>query len=221
MEESIINNKPWYRRWWGLSLLILLLVLLIWLIGLNIWLYLPNLGNEDNSGPANPLAYDLDDDPAWGSIDSRITVISFQDYTCSACAEAYPVLKQVQENYSDKMFFVFRDFPIIGANSTVAALGAECADEQGKFWEMHDKLFQNQELISEEYIRAFASQLELDLTRFNQCLDNQEQQNEVLNDFNEGYAAGVRATPSFFINGRLVSGSLPYAAWEQVVDEYY
>ena len=212
--------KPWYFRWWGISVAFLLVVLLVWLIGLNMWLFNPNPFPENQPSDFNPLTTDIDDDPSFGSLDSKLTIIAFEDFTCTACAEGYLAIKQLRENYADQIHFVFRDFPIVGNNSTTAAMAGECADDQGKFWEMHDKLYENQDLISQEYVRAFASQLDLDLTEFNNCINENKHGAEIRNDFNEGLAAGVIATPTWFINGEALAGAFSYEIWQQIIDSY-
>ncbi len=210
--------KPWYFKPWEVLVSFLLVIVLVWLIGLNMWLWNPDPFPEDNEQAANPFATDVDDDPSWGPLNSGITIISFQDFTCSACAQAYQAMKQLRENYLTKIHFVFRDFPIIGANSTVAAMAAECADDQGKFWEMHDKLFENQERISKEYVKAFAAQIGLDMMDFNECYDSNKYLNEIRNDFNEGLAAGATATPTYFVNGTRVEGAFSYDVWAEVIE---
>lgn len=200
---------------------VFLILLLVWLIALNMSLFIPSLRNETSLEQKNPFTTDSDDDPAWGDPGAKITIIAFQDFTCPACGQSYPNIKKLRENYWDKVYFVFRDFPIISTESTVAALASECAHEQGKYWEMHDKLFENQNLISSEYVRLFASQLGLDVDTFNQCLDSGKYENEVKNDFNEGFAAGAMATPTWFINGTKFEGAFNYEFWEKLINGFY
>ncbi|MFH1598420.1 MAG: DsbA family protein [Patescibacteria group bacterium] len=213
--------RPWYLKGWGLVFSIALIAVLIWLIGLVMWLYNPfaELGGTSRQA-VNPLSVDEDDDPAWGSVYAKVTIISFEDYTCPVCGEAYEAIKQIRENYYDDVYIVFRDFPILGPTSTTAALAAECAEDQGKFWEMHDKLFENQTLISEEYVKAFAAQIGLDLNTFTDCLYDNEHRAEIQSDLSEGIAAGVEGTPTWFIEGTRLEGAIPYEVWEQIIDSY-
>ena len=114
----------------------------------------------------------------------------------------------------------YRDFPLttIHANAEKAAEATECADEQGKYWEYHDLLFQNQAALDVDSLKSYASSLELDTAVFNECLDTDEHMDEVRKDVQDGIAAGVEGTPAFFINGQLVSGAQPYAAFQSVIE---
>jgi len=214
--------KPFYQRWWAILVFIVLVLILIWLIALVLTLYADPLVDENKQDPrTNPLTTDYDDDPHWGSQTALIKVVAFEDFTCLACGEAHQSLKNIREEYSDKIYFVYRDFPIISSGSTLAAMAAECADDQGKFWEMHDKLFENQQVISEEYSKLFASQIGLDINVFNTCLSSSTHRTEISNDLYEGYAAGASATPTFFINGVKFEGALTEEMWRQIIDEFY
>jgi len=114
---------------------------------------------------------------------------------------------------------VYRDFPILGPQSEKAAQAAECADEQGKFWQYHDKLYGNQQAVETENLKQHAESLGLNTTKFNECLDSGKMASEVEKDFQDGQSYGVSGTPAFFINGILVSGAQPYSAFEQIIEQ--
>ena len=161
------------------------------------------------------------DDPAKGPATAPITIVEFSDFQCPYCSRVNPTLKQVEEKYGDKLRVVFRDFPLvqIHKDASKAAEAAQCAHDQGKFWEMHDKLFSNQSKLQVEGLKQSATEIGLDATAFNQCLDSGKFAAEVQKDAEEGASYGVTGTPAFFINGRMLSGAQPLEAFVTVIDE--
>ncbi len=115
---------------------------------------------------------------------------------------------------------MYRDLPLTSIHQYAqeAAEAGECADDQGKFWEYHDLVFANQGALDVASLKAYAQQLGLDTTTFNECLDNGEQSAEVQKDAADAQAAGATGTPAFFINGQLVSGAQPFSVFQQVID---
>ena len=122
-----------------------------------------------------------------------------------------------------KVKYVFRDFPLnFHANAKPAAMAAECAGELGgdaKYWEYHDKLFNNQSALDDDSLKKYAIDLGLSAATFNNCLDSQKYKSEVEKDFADGQKVGVRGTPAFFINGRFISGAQPYSVFEVMIEE--
>jgi protein-disulfide isomerase len=167
------------------------------------------------------VAVSLGEDPAKGPAAAPITIVEFSDFQCPYCSRVNPTLKQVEEKYGDKLRWVFRDFPLvqIHKDAAKAAEAGECAHEQGKFWEMHDRLFANQSKLQVEALKQAATELGLDAEKFNQCLDSSKYATEVQKDVDEGARYGVTGTPAFFINGRLLGGAQPLEAFTQVIDE--
>jgi protein-disulfide isomerase len=164
----------------------------------------------------------VDDDAVKGDSDAPVTIIEFSDFECPFCTRFYQnTLSQIDEKYikTGKVKFVYRDFPLnIHANAQKAGEAAECAGEQGKFWEMHDKLFDDGVSGGVDSFKQYASDLGLDTTKFNECLDSDKMASEVQKDFSDGSAAGVSGTPAFFINGIFISGAQPFEAFEQVIE---
>ena len=159
-----------------------------------------------------------DDDPSWGPADATVTIIEFGDFQCPYCGQfATQTLPQIKQAYEGNIRFVFRDFPL-HENSGKAAEAADCASEQGKYWEYHDKLFSNQSALDVASLKSYASQLGLDTTAFDQCLDSNKYAQEVEKDEQDGGSYGVGGTPAFFINGELVSGALPFADFKAAID---
>lgn len=171
-----------------------------------------------------------DDDAVLGDPNAPVTLIEFSDFQCPFCRKFYTeTLPQIKKEYIDtgKAKLVYRDFPLsFHPGATPAAEGTECAREQGKFWELHDKIFDEQEKqgqgtiqFTAQDVKTWASQIGLNTAKFNQCLDSGKYKQEVEKDLAGGSAAGVNGTPATFINGRLVSGAQPFAAFKVIIDE--
>lgn len=159
--------------------------------------------------------------PAKGPVGAPVTVVEFSDFQCPYCARVNPTLTKLQEAYAGKLRIVFRDLPLLNIhkNAGHAAEAAHCAHDQGKFWEMHDRLFANQAKLAPADLKEHAVALSLDATAFNQCLDSGKYTAEWRRDSEEAGRLGLSGTPAFFINGRLLSGAQPYDAFAQVIDE--
>ena len=115
---------------------------------------------------------------------------------------------------------MFRDFPLpMHSEAQIAAEAGQCAQEQGKFWEYHDKMFENQRQLTSDKLKEYAGALGLDTGAFNECLDSGRFREQVSTDHREGQQAGVTGTPAFFINGRFLNGAQPYEAFKKIIDE--
>jgi len=174
------------------------------------------------SPTAGVVQVSADDDPALGPEDAPVLIVEFSDYQCPFCARvASETLPQILEAYEGKIRLVFRDFPLTSmhSNAQKAAEAAECADDQGQFWAYHDILFQNQQALDIDSLKEYAQELGLDTDAFNECLDSGQYTPEVENDLAQGQSYGVTATPTFFINGRLLRGAQPFSAFEAMIEE--
>src|SRR5919205_2489985 len=136
------------------------------------------------------------EDHAQGPIDAPITLVEYGDYECPHCGHAYPIVKQVQQEFGDDLRFVFRNFPLANAHphAELAAEAAEAAGAQGKFWEMHDWLFENQEDLSAANIVEGARELGLDAKRLAKDIESRKYQEKVRRDFSGGVRSGVNGT---------------------------
>ncbi len=186
------------------------------------------VGNQPSGDGGLPGKVDVsaDDDPFIGDKNAPVTVIEFSDFQCPFCERLYQQAeKQLISDYVDtgKIRFVYRDFPLtsIHPDAQKAAEAAECADEQGKFWEYHNMLFEKQAEwsgVGVTRFKQYAADLKLDTKKFNDCLDTGKYEDEVNKDANDAVSAGARGTPATFVNGILVSGAQPYANFKQVID---
>ncbi|MCR4326522.1 MAG: DsbA family protein [Candidatus Roizmanbacteria bacterium] len=145
---------------------------------------------------------------------ATITLVEFTDLQCPACGAAYPVVKQIVEDHKNDVTFVVRNFPLINIhkNAFPAALAAEAAGAQGKYWEMYDKLYETQNAWSENkdvraVFIAYAQELQLNEEQFTKDFDEQKFKDKINKDVADGNAVGVNATPTFFINGVKFEGS--------------
>ena len=148
-------------------------------------------------------------DHVQGPDDAPVTLVEYGDYQCPYCGAAHPIVKAVQKRLGDKLRFVFRNFPLNQAHpmAELAAESAEAAGAQGKFWEMHDALYENQDRLGQELIESLVEQLQLDAARFEADLEERKFQSRVKHDFMGGVRSGVNGTPGFFINGARYDGS--------------
>ena len=162
-----------------------------------------------------------DDDPFVGPVNAPITIVEFSDFGCAHCRVAQETLDQVKREYGDRVRIVFRDFPLEGPGSPSfqAALAAECADDQTAFWPMHDLLFASQPAFDRGSLRGYAAQLGLDMEQFGRCLDSEQVQAEIEHDRADGRSYGVSATPTFFVNGRRLVGSVSYSVFARAVED--
>ncbi len=145
-----------------------------------------------------------------GSWDSPVTLVEYGDYQCPFCAKAHPILKRVLARMEGGVRFVFRNFPLTQAHplAKVAARAAEAAALQGKFWPMHDTIYENQPTLSEDKIRVLAQDLGLDMERFEaDWMERESVEQRVQKDFMSGVRSGMNGTPGFYINGEKYDGS--------------
>lgn len=165
-----------------------------------------------------------------GKDNAKVTIVEFTDFECPFCERFFnETLPQIEKEYikTGKAKLYVRHFPLdFHAAAMPAALASECANIQGKFWEYHNKIFAEQEKIAGKtaeainiQLKTFAKNLRLNTSQFDVCLDNETKKENVTNDLNDGKAAGVSGTPTFFINGRKVVGAQPFSAFKAIIDE--
>jgi len=156
---------------------------------------------------------------------SKVTLVEFGDFQCPACGAEYPIITQLLQTYNGKINFVFRDFPLPQhQNAQAAAEVAEAAGAQGKFFEMYNMLYTNQSTWGEttnamDYFTQYAKALRLDMNKFTSDVKNNKYKEKIQKDTSDGYAVGVNATPTFFLNGVAIEGGLPYNDFKTKIDE--
>jgi protein-disulfide isomerase len=158
--------------------------------------------------------------PSRGPESAPITIVEFSDFECPYCARAEPTVKEVLAQYPGKIRLVYRDFPLpMHTRAPKAAEAAHCAGDQGKYWEMHEKLFANATKLEVGDLKGYAREVGLDAGKFEKCLDSGEKAKVVETHRKAGEDAGVSGTPAFFINGRLLSGAQPAEAFKAIIDQ--
>jgi protein-disulfide isomerase len=158
--------------------------------------------------------------PARGPINAPIEMIEFSDFQCPFCLRASPIVTQVLGAYGDRIRFVYRHYPLPNhPNARPAAEASQCANEQGKFWPYHDKLFASEGRLSDADLRRSAAEVGVDPAKFGACLDTHRFKADVDDDIAAGDEAGVSGTPAFFINGRVLTGAQPFEAFKRVIDD--
>jgi protein-disulfide isomerase len=160
------------------------------------------------------------DDPSWGPADAKVTMVEFADFECSFCREWYAtVYEQLYANYSGKVRFVFRDFPLsFHANAQPAAVAANCAGAQGNYWDYFRKLYGDTRGLGSAMYSAYAQEIGLDVSVFNNCLTSNKYANEIDLDMQDGQRLGVNGVPAFFINERYISGLQPYETFRAAIE---
>ena len=195
------TKRPW--RWLGGLLVLALIVGAIWVL----W---------PKSGAPQSASANLNIEPSLGPANAPVTLIEYGDFGCTTCRGWYNagVLDKLRAKDGDQLRFVWRDFPIITAQSPKAAEAAQCAFDQGKFWQYHDLLYQSAPALSVSDLKSYAAELGLDTARFNQCLDSGEKQAIVEKSKQDAQQRGFTATPDFLLNGQAIIGPPSFADLE-------
>ena len=149
-----------------------------------------------------------DTDHIFGNENAPLEMVEYGDYECPHCGRAYPIVKDITRQLGSNLKFVFRNFPLsnVHPHAVSAAVATEAADLQGKFWEMHDIIFENQKTLEVEHLFLFAHKIDLDLERFKTDIQDPALTDKVEKDFYGGLRSGVNRTPTFFINGQKYDG---------------
>lgn len=150
--------------------------------------------------------------PSKGPAEAPVTIVEFSDFECPYCAQLVGTLERVRADFPESVRLVFRQFPLnnIHRNAQKAAEASLCAADQGKFWDMHDLLFQNQSQLEKNHLLEYAERAEMNVEEFHACLDADEHAPRVIEDIKAGVAAGVGGTPALFVNGRPLSGAVTF-----------
>jgi protein-disulfide isomerase len=160
------------------------------------------------------------EDHIEGDVNAPCTLVEYGDYQCPHCGRAYPIIKRVQKHFGKRLRFVFRNFPLneIHPEAEAAAETAEFAEAGGKFWEMHDALFENQSRFSPAFFPELAQKLGLDAKDLKDALAAEKYRAHVRSDFMSGARSGVNGTPTFFVNGQRLDGPWDYEDLIEAID---
>lgn len=161
------------------------------------------------------------EDHIQGDQGAVVTLVEYGDYQCPDAGMAFPMVKKLQRHFGKKLRFVYRNFPLIEIHPMAepAAEAAEFAAAQGKFWEMHDALFENQDRLSEAMLAKVAERLGMDADAASEAIENQQFEDIIARDVNGGAKSGVHGTPTFFINGELYGGEWEFEELKTAISE--
>jgi protein-disulfide isomerase len=169
--------------------------------------------------PAKVYSVPVADEPAKGSKNAWVTVVEWSDFQCPFCSRVVPTIKQMIDTYGDDVRIVFKHNPLgFHQRAKPAAMAAECAHEQGKFWQMHDVLFENNRALEDANLDEYAKKIGLDMGRFKSCYTSNKHAARIDAQQREGMTLGARGTPAFFINGKFLSGAQPFERFKEVID---
>jgi protein-disulfide isomerase len=232
---SKIKKKKWFTKWWGILIIIFSILILMLIINFISLVYrykkaielgeiiVPNIiggysqiNNVGNDSGIIVIRSELEsgNNPSLGSDNPIMTIVEFSDFNCPYSAIFYPTIKQFVLENSEKVKVIFKDFPL---GNFSLALAANCAFEQNRFWDMHDKLFYYQEDITDNLIMNIAESMRLDMDLFKNCYDTEKYRDEVQADLALGVRAGVEGSPTIFINGEKFVGVMPKNILEQIL----
>ena len=202
-----------------------LIILLVVVIGAVALMTLPQFIQNNDGNGSSQIKVSADDHKK-GLENAPVVLVEYSDFECPACRAYFPIVSAINEEYKDKITFVYKHFPLsnIHVRATGAAIAAEAAGRQGKFWQMHDLLFETQDVWSREGVArdqfiALATQLELDIEKFTQDMDDQILSDKVDRNFQEGFSEGVQGTPTFFINGEKIANPRGFEDFQRAIDE--
>ncbi len=163
---------------------------------------------------------ELGDAHTRGSADARVTIVMFSDFQCPFCARSLPTIAELEREYGKDLRFAMKHNPLPMHNrAKAAALAAEAAGKQGKFWEMHDLLYEHSRDLTDENFKAWARDLKLDVAQFEKDLPDVDLANKIAEHQEQANRVGARGTPAFFINGRYLSGAQPASSFKVYIDE--
>ncbi|MBM4368100.1 MAG: DsbA family protein [Deltaproteobacteria bacterium] len=165
------------------------------------------------------LDVSVDDDPSVGPADAPITIIQFAEYQCPYCGKARESLDRVEKEYAGKVRLVFRDFPLdFHPRAVPAAVAANCAGKQEKYWPVHDAIMKDQQSLADADLLAIARAAGVDIASWEECRKDPAMEAEVQKDLDDGRKVGVSGTPAFFINGIFISGAQPFEKFKAIID---
>ncbi|HAT03474.1 MAG TPA: hypothetical protein DCS29_01710 [Candidatus Magasanikbacteria bacterium] len=156
--------------------------------------------------------------PIYGSSEPKITIIAFIDFECPYCQESYPIFKKISEKYNPVVRVIFKQLPLpaLHAQAYNAAIASTCAQEQNKFWQYHDTLFETKQ-YDDDSLYNLAANIGLNLQSFNTCFNSQTYKNDIQKDVDDAVSIGVRGTPTYVVNGNIIEGVLSSQEWDTII----
>ncbi len=180
----------------------------------------PTANPSEDTSDVSKLTGVLKDAQSDGPANAKVVLVEISDFQCPYCSRHAPTMDQIMKDYAGKVRRVWINFPLssIHPNAQKAAEAAECAGDQNKFWEMHDKIFENQSALAVDNLKSYAKDLGLNTSKFDSCLDDGKYASKIQQQSQAAQAAGVSGTPGTFVNGELVKGAYPFETFKQLID---
>jgi len=226
-KEDYKIQKPWYKKWWGLLILSLLSLFLIFSVASGIYVYKQiKIYQEqgffgDNTQVVQTYSKsEIEGKNSYfiGSVNPEISIVEFSDYACPNCKNFYKKTKNLRTKYYGRIRIVHRDFPVIADYSQDLALAARCAGDQGLYWLAHDALYENQGISTKQEIYEVMLQIGVDGDELLECLASNKHLGEVQVDLNDGLNLGIKGTPTWFINGYRADGDMPEEMLNDIIE---
>jgi protein-disulfide isomerase len=217
--------KKWYTRWWAITLYIIVGLFIILLLipapqqkdqGKDLIKKFKQGNQELSEEEEEWLA--ASDAPSYGTSSPEVTIVEFFSFDCPGAAQMHSTVREIGIQYKDEVQVIFRHFPT-NEKAIQYSVAAECAHQQGKFWGMYDKLFQNRSQMSVDKITPLANQLGLDMNKFSQCVQNEKSLKRVKQDMREGNKLGVQGSPTTYINGHKIERPIPEKVFKTIIEE--
>ncbi|MFH0956177.1 MAG: thioredoxin domain-containing protein [Candidatus Falkowbacteria bacterium] len=218
--------KSWFKTWWGKLVAIFLTIILIFIVAIGFYIYnevkAAKLELKQTGIKLSGQQYNASDgDNYWlGTNKAPLTIVEFGDFACPACGQSFLKIREISLEYKNDIKFIWRDYPVVADYSALLALAGRCAGEQGLFWPMHDKLFQNQGVNTTDQLVSLANQVGADTLRFDDCLIKQKYLPQIQKDLSDGQTFGITGTPTYFINGYKVAGDIPYDVFVKIIEGF-
>ena len=238
----------WYQKWWGvvlISIFVVLSVLLVYFAVITGQYYFKikqgqgailqkqfyggfnqSINGAINTTKIKRKEIETNDDPFLGNPGAKLVIVEFVDFKCPNCKKSAITLKKIMDSYSSKVKLILRDFPAesLHPGSNQIAELAFCARQQGRFWDMHDAIFAVQGSLpanlGSSAIKSLSDEAGTDFTKLKDCFNKGLGKAEINKDYTDGIKFGVKGTPTFFVNGQKVEGSVPYSSWEKVIKKF-
>lgn len=224
-------QNQWYKKWWGVLLIILACLVFILIVSISIKVKdITSIQKSDetnylslaknNLSPAELAFIEGTESNYWtGTATPKITIVEFGDYACTYCKKAHSKIREISNIHKDTVKFIFRDYPINTDQSVKLAQASRCAGEQGLFWSAHDKLFLNAGIKEDSEIKNSLKSIGLNMTKFNKCYDDQKYLANIKKDLSDGNHLGITGTPTWFINGNIIKGDIPYDTFNEIINQ--
>ena len=224
-------QKQWYKKWWGVLLIILAFLFLVLITSIAFKVKgISDIQKDDKNNYLSLATNTLSKEELgfiegttnnyWtGAEKPKITIVEFGDYACTYCQKSHSKIREISVKYKDTVKFIFRDYPINTEQSTKLAQASRCAGEQGLFWSAHDKLFLIQGIKEDSEIKNSLKSIGLNMEKFNKCYDDQKYLNAIKKDLSDGNHLGITGTPTWFINGNMIKGDIPYDTFNEIINQ--